>query len=89
MKIGKSAVVLLSALLMVSAATSMADAGQSRHRYHRYANPDYPRGYYGWRGLRLFGFGYGERCDEMLRKAIAIDTPDPRYWNAYDACIGL
>jgi len=37
----------------------MADAGQSRHRYHRYANPDYPRGYYGWRGLRLFGFGCG------------------------------
>jgi len=25
----------------------------------------------------------------MLCKAIAIDTPDPRYWNAYDACIGL
>jgi len=79
MKIGKSAVVLLSALLVLSAATSMADAGQSRHRYHRYANPDYPRGYYGWRGLRLFGFGYGERCDELLRKAIAIDTPDPCY----------
>jgi len=39
----------------------MADAGQSRHRYHRYANPDYPRGYYGWRGLRLFGFGCAVR----------------------------
>jgi hypothetical protein len=89
MKIRKSAVVLLSALLVVNAATSMADAGQSRHRYYRNANPDHPRGYYAWRGLRLFGFGYGERCDELLRKAITIDTPDPRYWNAYDACIGL
>lgn len=58
MKIGKSAVVLLCAP-GGERATSMADAGQSRHRYHRYANPDYPRGYYGWRGLRLFGFGYG------------------------------
>ena len=47
MKIGKSAVVLLSALLVVNAATSMADAGQSRHRYHRYANPDYQHGYCG------------------------------------------
>ena len=90
MKIRNSASVLLAALLVVSAATSTADAGQSRYRYHRYANQDYPRGgFYGWPGLRLFGFGYGERCDELLRKAIAIDTPDPRYWNAYDACIGL
>jgi len=59
----------------------MADAGQSRHRYHRYA-------------LRLARLAavrlrVRERCDELLRKAIAIDTPDPRYWNAYDACIGL
>jgi len=66
----------------------MADAGQSRHRYHRYANPDYPRGYYGAR-LAAVRLRVRERCDELLRKAIAIDTPDPRYWNAYDACIGL
>jgi hypothetical protein len=39
--------------------------------------------------MLLFGYGYGKRCDELLRKAIQIDTPDPRYWNAYDACIGL
>jgi hypothetical protein len=78
MKIRKSPIVLLAALLVVSAATSAADARQGRYGYHRYADPGYPRdGFYGWRGLRLFGFGYGERCDELLRKAIRIDTPDP------------
>jgi hypothetical protein len=28
-------------------------------------------------------------CGPELRKAIKIDTPDPRYWIAYDNCIGL
>ena len=51
MKIGKSAVVLLSALLVVSAPrpwltpVRAATAVIATH--------------YGWRGLRLFGFGYG------------------------------
>jgi hypothetical protein len=89
MKMKSAAVTLLAAVLVLGTALSTAEAGQGRYRYHRYTNPEYPRddGYHGWRGLRLFG--YGERCDELLRKAIRIDTPDPRYWNAYDACIGL
>jgi hypothetical protein len=91
MKIKSAAVTLLAAVLVLGTALSTAEAGQGRYRYHRYTNPEYPRddGYHGWRGLRLFGFEYGERCDELPRKAIRIDTPDPRYWNAYDACIGL
>jgi hypothetical protein len=42
MKIRKSPIVLLAALLVVSAAPSAADAGQGRYGYHRYADPDYP-----------------------------------------------
>jgi hypothetical protein len=88
-KILGTTVALLTALLVLGPAMTLAEAGQDRYRSHRYENPDYPRGSYGWRGMRLFGFGYGKRCDELLRKAIQIDTPDPRYWNAYDTCIGL
>jgi hypothetical protein len=81
----------ITVLLGLAAAMSMAEAGQGGHRYHRYGNHGHTRDDdYGWRGLRLFGFGYdGGRCDQFLRQAIQIDTPDPRYWNRYDACIGL
>jgi hypothetical protein len=81
----------ITVLLGLAAAMSMAEAGQGGYRYHRYGNHGFARdGYDGWRGLRLFGFGYdGGRCDRFLRHAIQIDTPDPRYWNRYDACIGL
>jgi len=77
--------------VFLAAAICMAEAGQGGSRYHRYDNHGHTRdGYTGWRGLRLFGFGYdGGRCDRFLRQAIQIDTPDPRYWNRYDACIGL
>lgn len=88
MKIGKSAVVLLSALLVVSAprpwltpvraATAIIATPTRITRVVITAGAAC--------GCSASG---GGRCDEMLRKAIAIDTPDPRYWNAYDACIGL
>ena len=89
-KITRSVLGTITVFLALTAAMPIAEAGQRAHRHYRSVDPGYAqdRGY-GWRGLRLFGFGYGERCDELLRKAIRIDTPDPRYWNAYDACIGL
>jgi hypothetical protein len=81
-KILGTTVALLTALLVLGPAMTLAEAGQDRYRSHRYENPDYPRGSYGWRGMRLFGFGYGKRCDELLRKAIlpipGIGTPTTR-----------
>lgn len=29
------------------------------------------------------------KCRPLLKQAIEIDTPDPRYWNAYYDCIGF
>ena len=81
----------IAVLLGLTAAMPVAEAGQASPRYHRHGNHgNIPDRTYGWRGLHLFGFGYdGGRCDAFLRQAIQIDTPDPRYWNRYDACIGL
>jgi hypothetical protein len=42
----------------------------------------------GWFDFRFFGDFRGP-CGPLPRKAIEIDTPDPRYWNACDDCIGL
>jgi hypothetical protein len=53
----------------------------SAHYVRPYANG-------GWFNFRFFGDFRGP-CGPELRKAIEIDTPDPRYWNAYDDCIGL
>jgi len=88
MKIGKSAVVLLSALLVVSAPrpwlTPVRAATAIIATPTRITRVVITAG-----ALAAVRLRVRERCDELLRKAIAIDTPDPRYWNAYDACIGL
>jgi hypothetical protein len=97
MKITTSVLGAITVLLGLTAAISVAEGGQAGassyagDRHHHYgSHARGPEGHYGWRGLRLFGFGYdGGRCDRFLRQAIQIDTPDPRYWNRYDACIGL
>jgi hypothetical protein len=40
--------------------------------------------------LNIFGFGNTPpQCEKYRRQAIEIDTPDPRYWNAYYDCIGF
>jgi len=38
----------------------------------------------------IFGFTNSPpKCRPLLKQAIEIDTPDPRYWNAYYDCIGF
>ena len=92
-KIARSGIVISLAAFLGLMGVSASDAKRGGHghsdRYQGYHGP-YRHGSYGWYGLPFFGFGaYGGECDELLRQAIAIDTPDPRYWNRYDACIGL
>jgi hypothetical protein len=81
----RTTIVLCLALSSLGAIGGSALAGQRAHGAH--GNSSYRDS--GPRGLNLFGFGYGEECDRRLLKAIEIDTPDPRYWNAYYECIGL
>jgi hypothetical protein len=85
---GLAAITVALALIMCA---SIADAGQRRacHNGHCY-QPRYVQPYAnnGWLNFRFFGDFRGP-CGEQLRKAIEIDTPDPRYWNAYDNCVGL
>ncbi len=52
--------------------------------------PRYVRPYAqdGWFNFRFFG-DFSGPCGPLLKKAIEIDTPDPRYWNAYENCIGM
>ena len=43
-------------------------------------------------GVDFYIFGFTNsppKCRPLLRQAIEIDTPDPRYWNAYYDCIGF
>ncbi len=58
-----------------------AEAGQTRSKYQRQDS-----------GVDFYIFGFNNsppKCRPLLRKAIEIDTPDPRYWNAYYDCIGF
>lgn len=83
---------IAAALLALASGMSAAEAG---HRADcRHGGQCYQRNYVrpyadnGWFNFRFFG-DYSGPCGPLLRKAIEIDTPDPRYWNAYDDCIGL
>ncbi len=92
MKITSGALAAIAALVALAAGIQAAEAG---HRDCRQGGPCYqsrkyvrPYAQNGWFNFRFFG-DYGGPCGPLLRKAIEIDTPDPRYWNAYDSCIGL
>ena len=78
-------------LLSFAVGVPFAAAGhRSDCRYGKcYKNPGYAShdAQNGWFNFRFFGDFSGPR-GPLLRKAIEIDTPDPRYWNAYDDCIG-
>jgi hypothetical protein len=91
MKMTLAATASIAVTLALLAAASAADAGQRRacRNGHCYP-PRYVQPYWnnGWFNFRFFGDFRGP-CGPELRKAIEIDTPDPRYWNAYDNCIGL
>ena len=93
MKITSGALLTIAALVTMTAGISAAEAehrsGCRHHGCYRGYYPPYPRnGDSGWLSFRFFG-DFGGPCGPLLRKAIEIDTPDPRYWNAYDRCIGL
>ncbi len=91
MKITSGAVATIAVILVLLAGTCIADAGQRRacrngHCYQpKYVQPYANNGCF---NFRFFGDFRGP-CGEQLRKAIEIDTPDPRSWTAYDNCIGL
>ena len=93
MKIAYGALAAIAALVVLTAHIPAAEAGrradckqggpcyQSRKYVRPYADD-------GWFSFRFFG-DFSGPCGPLLRKAIEIDTPDPRYWNAYDRCIGI
>jgi hypothetical protein len=58
-----------------------AEAGQMRTKHqHQESSVDF----------YIFGFTNSPpKCRPLLKQAIEIDTPDPRYWNAYYDCIGF
>lgn len=92
MKVTRASLAIAAALLALASGMSAAEAGRRsdcRHGDHCYQR-NYVRPYAenGWFNFRFFGDLSGP-CGPLLRKAIEIDTPDPRYWNAYDDCIGL
>jgi hypothetical protein len=69
---------LFAALLSFA---SPAEAGQVRSKHQRQESSV---------DFSIFGFTNSPpKCRPLLRKAIEIDTPDPRYWNAYYDCIGF
>ncbi|MGZ3356944.1 MAG: hypothetical protein ACXVBO_19090 [Isosphaeraceae bacterium] len=93
MKITRGSLAIAAALLALASGMSLAEAGRRadcRHGAQCYKGPGYVRPYAqnGWFNFRFFR-DYSGPCGPLLRKAIEIDTPDPRYWNAYDSCIGL
>ena len=90
MKIATGAFAIIATLSMLIAGSCGADAGQHRAcRSGGHCAPhNHVRPHSGWFDFRFFG-DFSGPCGPLLRKAIEIDTPDPRYWNAYDACIGL
>jgi len=79
-------VLALAAGVSLAEAGHRADCGHGGQCYQR--NYVRPHAENGWFNFRFFG-DYSGPCGPLLRKAIEIDTPDPRYWNAYDSCIGL
>jgi hypothetical protein len=92
MKITRASLAIAAALFALTSVMSLAEAGHRadcRHGGHCYQR-NYVRPYAenGWFNFRFFG-DFSGPCGPLLRKAIEIDTPDPRYWNAYDRCIGL
>jgi hypothetical protein len=83
---------IAAALLALPASPSLAEAGHRSDCRHGkcYKGPGYVRPYAqdGWFNFRFFG-DFSGPCGPLLKKAIEIDTPDPRYWNAYENCIGM
>jgi hypothetical protein len=70
--------ILFAALLSFA---SHAQAGQTLSKKQRQE---------GSVDFSIFGFTNSPpKCRPLLREAIEIDTPDPRYWNAYYDCIGF
>ena len=71
----------LAALVALLCIVSHAEAGQMRSKHQRQESSV---------DFSIFGFTNSPpKCRPLLRKAIEIDTPDPRYWNAYYDCIGF
>ncbi len=86
-------VALVAVFIGLIAGAPLADAGQRkvcRHGAKCYKAPRYVRPYVedGWLNFRFFG-DFSGPCAPLLRDAIEIDTPDPRYWNAYEHCVGM
>ncbi|HZP07906.1 hypothetical protein [Methyloceanibacter sp.] len=93
MKIERVSLAAIAILVALTVATPLAEAGQHkacRHGAKCYKAPRYVRPYAaeGWLNFRFFG-DFSGPCAPLLRDAIEIDTPDPRYWNAYEHCIGM
>ena len=58
-----------------------AEAGQMRSKHQRQESSV---------DFYIFGFTNSPpKCKPLLKQAIEIDTPDPRYWNADYDCIGF
>lgn len=78
MMIGSRFFVLVAAVLCLAL---YAEAGQARSKSrHQESSVDF----------YIFGLTNSPpKCRPLLKKAIEIDTPDPRYWNAYYDCIGF
>lgn len=91
MKIACGALAAIAMLIVLTASSPAAEAGSRAHCRQgscyqgRHARP-YAKD--GWFSFRFFG-DFSGPCGPLLRKAIEIDTPDPRYWNAYERCIGI
>ena len=78
MKIGWRTLLLFVAILCLA---PHAEAGQARGKHQRQESSV---------DFSIFGFTNSPpKCRPLLRKAIEIDTPDPRYWNAYYDCVGF
>ena len=93
MKIAFGARLAIAALVMLTAQIPVAEAGRRTdckqggpcYQSRKHVRPDAGDG---WFNFRFFG-DFSGPCGPLLRKAIGIDTPDPRYWNAYDRCTGI
>jgi hypothetical protein len=92
MKFTTALLAIAATLVALMATMPSAEAGQRNGCRHGqcYKGPGYVRPYAqnGWFNFRFFG-DFSGPCGPLLRKAIEIDTPDPRYWNAYEDCIGM
>ena len=72
---------ILALFIVLLCLAPHAEAGQVRNKHQRQES-----------SVDFYIFGLTNsppECRPLLKKAIEIDTPDPRYWNAYYDCIGF